>query len=95
MKLPEPTPAVSNEALAAGPIASAARALPAGAWLDELEVEEIIGEGSVAIVYVATDRALAVPVAIAEYMPARLAQRMMKRRSRHGPPLRPMPSRKG
>jgi serine/threonine protein kinase len=75
MKLPEPTPAASNEELPNNPIASAGRALPAGAWLDEFEVEEIIGEGSVAIVYAATDRALAVPVAIAEYMPARLAQR--------------------
>ena len=75
MKLPEPTPAALNEELPDSPIASAARALPAGAWLDEFEVEEIIGEGSVAIVYAATDRALAVPVAIAEYMPARLAQR--------------------
>ena len=75
MKLPEPTPVALNEELPDSPIASAARALPAGAWLDEFEVEEIIGEGSVAIVYAATDRALAVPVAIAEYMPARLAQR--------------------
>src|SRR4030095_3479303 len=48
---------------------------PAGAWLDEFEVEEIIGEGSVAIVYAATDHALAVPVAIAEYMPVQLAHR--------------------
>jgi non-specific serine/threonine protein kinase len=75
MKLPEPTPGALNDALPDSPIASAARALPAGAWLDEFEVEEIIGEGSVAIVYAATDRARAVPVAIAEYMPARLAQR--------------------
>jgi serine/threonine protein kinase len=58
-----------------GPIASVARALPAGAWLDEFEVGEIIGEGSTAIVYLATDRARAVPVAIAEYMPATLARR--------------------
>jgi serine/threonine protein kinase len=49
--------------------------LPAGSRLDEFEVEEIIGEGSVGIVYAATDRALAVPVAIAEYIPARLAER--------------------
>ena len=54
---------------------SAPRALPAGAWVDEFEVEEIIVEGSVTIVYAATNRALAVPVSIAEYMPARLAQR--------------------
>jgi len=64
-----------DERLPDSPIAPAARALPAGAWLDEFEIEAIIGEGSVAIVYAATDRALAVPVAIAEYMPARLAQR--------------------
>jgi len=75
MKLPNPTPAALNEALPDSPIASATRALPAGAWLEEFEVEKIIGEGSVAIVYAARDRALAVRVAIAEYMPARLAQR--------------------
>ena len=75
MKLREPTPAAVNEELPDSPITSAARALPAGARLDEFEVEEIIGEGSVAIVYAATNRALGVPVAIAEYMPARLAQR--------------------
>ena len=74
MKLPDVTSAALKE-LPDSPVASAARALPAGAWLGEFEVEEVIGEGSVAIVYAATDRALAVPVAIAEYMPARLAQR--------------------
>jgi non-specific serine/threonine protein kinase len=57
------------------PIPSVARALPPGARLDEFEVGDIIGQGSTAIVYAATDRARAVPVAIAEYMPARLAQR--------------------
>jgi serine/threonine protein kinase len=75
MKLPGPTPAALNQELPHSPAASAARALPAGAWLDEFEVEGIIGEGSVAIVYAATDRARAVPVAIAEYMPAQLARR--------------------
>ena len=75
MKLPEPTPTALNVELPDGPIASVARALPAGASLDEFEVGEIIGEGSTAIVYAATDRARAIPVAIAEYMPARLAQR--------------------
>ena len=75
MKLPEPTPAALNEELPDSPIASVARALPAGAWLDEFELGEIIGEGSTAIVYAATDRGRAVPVTIAEYMPARLAQR--------------------
>jgi hypothetical protein len=57
------------------PIASVARALSPGAWLEEFEVGEVIGQGSTAIVYAATDRARAVPVTIAEYMPARLAQR--------------------
>ena len=75
MKLPESTPAALNEELPDSPVASAVRALPAGTWLDEFEVGEIIGEGSATIVYAATDRARAVPVAIAEYMPARLAQR--------------------
>ena len=75
MKPPEPTPAALNEELPDSSIASVARALPPGAWLDEFEVGEIIGEGSTTIVYAATDRARAIPVAIAEYMPARLAQR--------------------
>ena len=52
--------------------------LPAGTWLDEFELGEIIGEGSTAIVYAATDRARAVPVTIAEYMPAKLARRSHK-----------------
>jgi len=75
MKLPEPTPATLNEELPGSPLASVARALPAGAWLDEFELGEIIGEGSTAVVYAATDRGRAVPVTIAEYMPARLAER--------------------
>ena len=75
MKLPEPPPAAVNVEPADGPIASVVRALPAGSWLDEFELGEIIGEGSTAIVYAATDRAGAVPVTIAEYMPAKLALR--------------------
>ncbi len=64
-----------NEELPDSPVAPAVRALPAGTWLKDFEIGETIGEGSAAIVYAATDRAHAVPVAIAEYMPARLAQR--------------------
>jgi len=75
MKPLEPTPSALNEEMPDSPMASVARALPAGAWLDEFELGEIIGEGSTTIVYAATDRARAVPVTIAEYMPARLAQR--------------------
>lgn len=75
MKLPEPTPAALNDDLPDSSSASVARALPAGVWLDEFELGEIIGEGTATIVYAATDRTHAVPVAIAEYMPATLAQR--------------------
>ena len=71
----EPIPAASDEGWTRGPLASTARALPAGARLDEFEVDEVIGEGSVGIVYAATDRVRSVPVAIAEYIPARLAER--------------------
>jgi len=72
---PEPTPAALSEELPDGPSADVRRALPAGTWLEEFELGEIIGEGSTAIVYAASDRARGVPLAIAEYMPARLAQR--------------------
>jgi serine/threonine protein kinase len=75
MKPPEPTPAALHEELPDSAIASAARALPAGSCLDEFEIGEIIGEGSATIVYAATYRARGVPVAIAEYMPARIALR--------------------
>src|SRR4030095_487641 len=75
MKPPEPTSVALNEQLHPSPVVSAAHALPAGAWLNEFEVEEVIGEGSATIVYAATDHVLAIPVALAEYMPARIAQR--------------------
>src|SRR5579862_1160576 len=57
------------------PSAANGRALPPGTWLDEFEVAEVIAEGSASIVYAATDDTLAVPVVIAEYMPAHVAQR--------------------
>ena len=75
MKVPETTPVALNDELPDDSMASTRRVLPTGTWVDEFEVEAIIGEGSVAIVYAATDRALALPVAIAEYMPARLSRR--------------------
>lgn len=74
MKLPE-HPTALNVELPDGAIASVARALPPGTRLDVFEVGEVISEGSAVIVYAASDRARAVPVAIAEYMPASLAQR--------------------
>ena len=75
MKPPEPISAASSAELPSGPIMSAARGLPAGTRLDEFEVAEIIGEGSATIVYAATHRVGAAWVAIAEYMPAQIAQR--------------------
>ena len=72
---PEPTPAALSEELPDSPSADVRRALPAGTWLEAFELGEIIGEGSTAIIYAASDRARGVPLAIAEYMPARLAQR--------------------
>ena len=72
---PEPTPAALSEELPDSPSADVRRALPAGTWLEAFELGEIIGEGSTAIIYAASDRARGVPLAIAEYLPARLAQR--------------------
>ena len=75
MKPPDPTVAALSEELPDGAVGSAARVLPAGTILDEFEVEEIIDEGDATIIYAATERSRAVPVAIAEYMPALIAQR--------------------
>jgi len=75
MKLPDSTPVVLNAELPDSSSAYVRRALPPGTWLEAFELGELIGEGSSTIVYAATDRARRVPVAIAEYMPARLAQR--------------------
>ena len=75
MKLPEQKTAAPNVEAADRPAASVARALPAGASVGEFDLGEIIGAGSTTIVYAATDRARAIPVAMAEYMPAKLAQR--------------------
>jgi hypothetical protein len=76
MKLPEPSHTGLKEELPDSPIPSADRALAAGTQLDGFEIDGIIGQGSVEIVYAATDLALAAPVAVAEYMPARLALRI-------------------
>jgi len=75
MKPPEPTPAALTEEPPHSAVGSPARALPAGTCLDEFEIGEVIGEGSATIVYAATDRVRSVPVAIGEYMPARIARR--------------------
>ena len=56
MKVPETTPVALNDELPDDSVALTRRVLPTGTWVDEFEVEAIIGEGSVAIVYAATDR---------------------------------------
>jgi non-specific serine/threonine protein kinase len=72
MKPPEPASEASNEGAA---FAFAGRGLPPGSRLGGFEVTGIIAEGEVAIVYAATDPVSNAEVAIAEYMPARLAER--------------------
>jgi serine/threonine protein kinase len=70
-----PPSAVLHEEPSDAPLARAPRALRVGTRLNEFEIGETIREGGVAVVYAATERAHAAPLAIAEYMPARLAQR--------------------
>ena len=55
--------------------ATLAAVLPVGARLGGFEIREVISRGANAVVYLATDHALAMPVAIQEYLPARLVQR--------------------
>lgn len=68
-----PTPAVA----AAGPPSaeSADSALPGGLRLGAFEIQRVLARSTGSIVYLATDHALAMPVALQEYMPARLARR--------------------
>jgi serine/threonine protein kinase len=72
MKPTEPASEGSNEGSAFPP---AGRGLPPGSRLGGFELTGIIAEGEVTIVYAATDAASNAEVAIAEYMPARLAGR--------------------
>ena len=51
------------------------RALPEGSRLDDFEIEQVLAQGSFALVYRAYDRALNLHVAIKEYMPDSLALR--------------------
>ena len=75
MKPPDQTFATSTEDRPEGGMGSAARVLPAGTLVNEFQVEGVIDEGDATIIYAATERSRAVPVAIAEYMPALIAQR--------------------
>jgi serine/threonine protein kinase len=73
MEPPEPAFDALNEDRPSN--AGAGRPLPAGSRLGGFEITGIIAEGGVTIVYAATDAALGTEVAIAEYMPAWLADR--------------------
>src|SRR5258707_92397 len=50
-------------------------ALPHGARVHTFEIERVLARSAGTIVYLATDHALAMPVAIQEYLPARLMRR--------------------
>ncbi|MBC8056004.1 MAG: hypothetical protein H7Y61_05450, partial [Rhizobiales bacterium] len=50
-------------------------ALPRGLRLGAYEIQQVLARSSSTVVYLATDHALAMPVAIQEYLPARLARR--------------------
>ncbi|MEP7101791.1 MAG: hypothetical protein ABI781_14875 [Burkholderiales bacterium] len=50
-------------------------ALPAGMRLGAFEIQRVIARSASSVVYLATDQALAMPVAIQEFLPARLMRR--------------------
>ncbi len=50
-------------------------ALPRGLQLGGFEIERVLARSAGTVVYLATDHALAIPVALQEYLPARLARR--------------------
>ena len=64
---PRPARAASNEG---------GNMLPVGFYLGEFEVTKVLGEGGFGIVYLAEDHSLGRRVALKEYMPSSLAQRV-------------------
>ncbi|MEO8921862.1 MAG: serine/threonine-protein kinase [Caldimonas sp.] len=62
----------------AGPVPSqrGGNTLPTGSYLGEFEIITVIGEGGFGIVYLAEDHSLGRCVALKEYMPSSLAQRV-------------------
>jgi serine/threonine protein kinase len=50
-------------------------ALPRGLQLGGFEIQRVLARSASTVVYLATDHALAIPVALQEYLPARLARR--------------------
>ncbi|HZT56029.1 MAG TPA: serine/threonine protein kinase, partial [Burkholderiaceae bacterium] len=55
--------------------APADAALPRGLRLGGFEIQKVLARSASTIVYLATDHALAMPVALQEYLPARLGVR--------------------
>jgi non-specific serine/threonine protein kinase len=72
-------PGSSLDAITAGASVSASgeagAALPRGTHLGVFEVERVLARGAGTIVYLCTDHALGMPVAVQEYLPAGLVQR--------------------
>ena len=64
---PRPAPAPSNDG---------GNHLPVGFYLGEFEITKMLGEGGFGIVYLAEDHSLGRRVALKEYMPSSLAQRV-------------------
>ncbi len=62
----------SGDAPAVEPIDAA---LPRGLQLGGFEIQRVLARSASTVVYLATDHALAIPVALQEYLPARLARR--------------------
>ncbi|MEO5881828.1 MAG: serine/threonine-protein kinase, partial [Caldimonas sp.] len=58
------------------PLAEGGNMLPVGFYLGEFEIVKVIGEGGFGIVYQADDHSLGRRVALKEYMPSALAQRV-------------------
>jgi serine/threonine protein kinase len=56
---------------------AAERALPAGTLLDEYEIEQVLAQSSMGLLYQAFDRVLKMHVAIQEYLPDTLALRSL------------------
>ena len=65
----------SNGPAATEPLRASARALAAGTRWAEFEIERVLCETATSVVYLATDHALEVQVAVKEYMPLQLAWR--------------------
>jgi len=58
------------------PAAEGGNMLPVGFYLGEFEITQVLGEGGFGIVYLAQDHSLGRRVALKEYMPSSLAQRV-------------------